>query len=233
MKFTIGTDPEIFVLRSTNLISAAGLVPGDKKAPYKVPNGAIQVDGTALEFNINPTDMEDEFLFNVKSVMGSMLDQAKLKFNDVVPYIEPIVKFGDEEWSKTPPDAKILGCDPDFSAVDGMINPNPGDVLLNLPVRTASGHIHIGWTSGKEASDASHFGDCLSVAKFFHEAGVFAPKTSGEKSRLKYYGMNGSFRPKPYGVELRAPSNLWLRSDKGIRDIFRLTYDNFKAFAGA
>lgn len=52
--YTIGADPEVFVGREGQFFSAHGLVPGNKRRPHKVDRGAVQVDGMALEFNIDP-----------------------------------------------------------------------------------------------------------------------------------------------------------------------------------
>ena len=39
--------------------------------------------------------------------------------------------------------------------------------------------------------------------------------------RRELYGKAGAFRPKPYGVEYRTPSNIWIRS----RDMRRCIFD--------
>ena len=50
----IGCDPEVFVKQNGVFRSAHGLIRGDKKNPQKIRSGAVQVDGMALEFNIDP-----------------------------------------------------------------------------------------------------------------------------------------------------------------------------------
>jgi len=50
----VGCDPEYFVKKNGIFQSAHGLIMGDKKNPQKVRNGAVQVDGMAVEFNIDP-----------------------------------------------------------------------------------------------------------------------------------------------------------------------------------
>lgn len=233
MQFLIGADPEVFVKAKNRMVTAYNFVPGDKKKPLKVDRGAIQVDGVALEFNIDPVDNEDEFLFNIKNVMGILDTEMKTRNGrDNEFAITPFAKFSKDVWTNTPDTAKVLGCDPDYSAETGLVNPNPGDALANQPIRTASGHIHIGWTKVDNPLDVSHFEDCKTVAKFFHDSGIFSAKTPAEHARLKYYGMNGSFRPKPYGVELRAPSNIWLNSEASIQDMFRNVKRVFNELAG-
>ena len=73
-KILVGADPELFMKNpNTNaFVSAHDRVPGTKYEPFKVPNGAIQVDGTALEFNIDPAHSVEEFVANIKSVKQTL-----------------------------------------------------------------------------------------------------------------------------------------------------------------
>lgn len=41
MKFLIGCDPEVFVMKDGFYLSAHGMIKGDKKNPFVVPNGAV------------------------------------------------------------------------------------------------------------------------------------------------------------------------------------------------
>ena len=50
---TVGADPELFVKKGRSFQSAYGMIPGTKQKPKKVIKGAVQVDGMALEFNID------------------------------------------------------------------------------------------------------------------------------------------------------------------------------------
>ena len=74
----IGTDPEVF-LEDANGKSYSGhdLIPGTKLEPYPVMNGAIQVDGVALEFNTDPAETAEEFIFNIESVLSQMTAEFK------------------------------------------------------------------------------------------------------------------------------------------------------------
>ena len=78
VKITIGADPEIFVTNKDGRFrSAHGLVPGTKTEPFRVNNGAVQVDGMALEFNIDPVETEDDFVTNITSVMQQMQEMVE------------------------------------------------------------------------------------------------------------------------------------------------------------
>jgi hypothetical protein len=232
MLVILGTDPEAFVRIGRDYISAHNIFPGTKKDPYKIDKGAVQVDGTAVEFNIDPASNEDQFVNNIQTVKVQLSEMLH-KFNPeaIIDFV-PIVKYRDDIWESIPNDCKILGCDPDWN-YSGEVNQNPIEVLGNTSIRTAAGHIHIGFRNPDQyISENKKFKDALYVARKFHQSGIFEPKTSGEQERLKYYGHNGSFRPKSYGVELRSPSNLWLREEGSIRSMYRGVRETYKAAVG-
>lgn len=205
--FTIGADPEFFVAKGGKPISAHGLIPGNKKVPHKVGDGAVQVDGMALEFNINPSYNEEEFIKNLDSVMATIMS--------MVPgydfYSHPVADFGLEYIQAQPEEAKILGCEPDYNAYTMQANPTPDG---EKPFRTASGHIHIGWTNGVDPFDADHFNACARLARTLdYTLGVPSLLWDKDDRRRELYGKAGAFRPKPYGMEYRTLSCAWLNPD--------------------
>lgn len=228
----IGSDPELFLTLGGKFISAAGLFPGTKNEPFKIDKGAVQVDGNALEFNIHPASTEDEFNSNIETVLKQLDEMVKLVDKDIKMEFVPVAEFNKEDWERLPEYAKELGCSPDYN-IKGEVNPNPSDKIYNTPVRTAAGHIHLGWGQNLDiATGTSHFDDCVYVAKKFHVSGLFQPETKEEYARLEYYGMNGSFRPKSYGVELRSPSNRWVPHEITRRKMFNDVRSNVKLFMG-
>src|SRR3546814_9684922 len=63
---TFGCDPEVFILDEYGApVSPEDFLPGTKEEPYKVNKGAVQVDGMAGEFNIDPAHTFDEFDDNI------------------------------------------------------------------------------------------------------------------------------------------------------------------------
>jgi hypothetical protein len=216
MSVLIGCDPEIFAKQSGKVVSAHGLIPGDKKNPFKVNKGAVQVDGMALEFNIDPAATDDEFVINIKEV----LQQMQLMVPDHEFFISPVAKFSPAYMKQQPKEALELGCDPDFNAWEGG---NPFDKPdMKLPMRTASGHVHIGWTNGQDIRDPSHISKCIAVAKQMdYVLGLGSLVYDQDTKRRSMYGKPGCFRPKPYGVEYRTLSNMWLSSETLMRWVFR------------
>lgn len=214
----IGTDPELFLHDGQEYISAHGYFPGTKETPFPVDRGAVQVDGCALEFNITPAKSAEEFDENISTVLEQMKDMVK----DVNPsysmVFEPYAKFDPTYFMLLPVSSKILGCDPDYTVSGRMQTPDPE--LQESPFRTAAGHIHIGWTNGANPIDEEHFALCRRIASAFMKTPGFIPTTRNERERVKYYGRPGSFRPKHYGVELRSPSNLWVKTPESRKEIF-------------
>lgn len=219
----VGCDPEVFVRKDGVFKSAYGLIKGDKKNPQPVANGAVQVDGMALEFNINPAATEDEFVFNVQDVYNTMCR--------MVPGYEvvavPVADFDAAYLKSQPKEALELGCDPDFNAWTQAVNPRPdGD----RPMRTASGHVHVGWTNGEKIDDANHQARCnLLIKQLDFYLGLPSLSYDKDSRRRSMYGRAGACRYKPYGVEYRTLSNAWLTSKERMAWVFRATQAAVKA----
>ena len=213
----IGADPELFMKSAEgSFVSAHGQVPGTKHEPYKVPFGAIQIDGTALEFNIDPASTLNEFVDNIKSVKATI--ESYVPGYNVVA--EPVATY-DLEYFKyeIPPQAKELGCDPDFNAWTLDVNPRPKPG--NLPIRTGAGHIHIGWTTGEDIYDKDHFELCAKIARQMdYYLGIYSLKWDSNSVRRSLYGKAGAMRPKSYGVEYRVLSNSWLNSEHLMKLVY-------------
>lgn len=216
-KITIGCDPEIFVKQNGTFVSAHGLIPGDKKAPHNVEKGAVQVDGMALEFNIEPASTETEFVGNVVHVMNIL--------KSMVPGYElaavPVADFSLEYINSQPREARELGCDPDFDAYTGSANIKPD---AELPMRTASGHVHIGWTNGAEIYSDAHQNACRAVSQQLDIVlGIPSLFYDDDQRRRSMYGNPGCYRAKPYGAEYRTLSNAWLLTEERMAWVFRNT----------
>jgi hypothetical protein len=214
----IGADPEVFIRSKITgkLVSAHGMLPGTKEEPFLVPHGAVQVDGMAAEFNIDPAKNANEFVRNVKSVMHTLNNMIGKDYEIAVL---PTAHFGKEMIDAQPDEAKILGCDPDYSAYTSRQNNAPD---IDTPFRTAAGHIHIGWTEGAEAMSKPHLDMCEHLIKTLDYYTTPMVRLEHDVLRRKLYGMAGSYRPKSYGVEYRTPSCVWLLNEKTMRLMFKM-----------
>lgn len=207
-EITIGCDPEFWVVdkKKKEVISAHGMVEGTKYAPQPLKNGGIQVDGTALEFTINPAREEQEFIDNIDSVLQQT---QELIGKDYEFKFHPDNVFDADYFNnEVPEEAKILGCEPDFNAYTGLENIKPN---ANTTLRTAAGHVHVGCSDTDNPRDFHHFTNCRIYAAAM-DVLIGAPLSLLEpkNQRQKLYGEAGAFRPKHYGLEWRVASNHWL-----------------------
>jgi len=214
---TVGSDPEIFVSDNTGkIVSAHGMIEGDKRAPFPVDKGAVQVDGMALEFNIDPSKSEREFCEYIQNVMGQLRDMIPAQHE---LEITPIANFGSEYINAQPLAAKRLGCEPDYNAYSRRTNPKPSE---ESPFRTAAGHIHVGW--GENMRGPRHRNECCPFIKQLDLfLGVPSVLMDDCTQRREMYGKAGAFRPKTYGAEYRVLSNFWLKSDALMAWAYRNT----------
>lgn len=219
MQILIGADPEVFVTRGGKPLSAHNMIKGTKAKPNKVKFGATQVDGLALEFNIDPAKTEKQFVHNVSAVFDTL---KKMIPEGCEILVVPSVHFDWDHLKEQPAEALAMGCDPDFSAYTGIENEKPnGDTNL----RTASGHVHIGWTKGEEPHDGAHFKHCMDLIRqldFF--LGLPSLLVDKDQERRKLYGQAGAFRPKPYGCEYRVLSNFWLKKPELMSWVYNATH---------
>lgn len=213
--FTIGCDPEVFVQRNGKAISAHGLIPGSKKEPFPTANGAVQVDGLALELNTTPVDLDDFQGFNTNVVkqiacLRDMVNEGKEPKDRINLALRPVMDFDQEVLDAAPEEAKELGCDPDFSAYTMEANPRPNGTVN---FRTGAGHIHIGWGADIPVENKQHMEICAGFIKALDcTVGLFMTVIDREPRRRDLYGKAGAFRPKSYGVEYRTPSNVWIKN---------------------
>ena len=228
MTFLLGADPELFIKnrKTGNFVSAESkrrvLIPGTKANPHEVDGGAIQVDGVAAEFNINPAANFQSFFGNIRKVVTNLDERIKAVNKDYALSPVPTATFNKRYFDDLPEHTKMLGCEPDFDAyTDGSENPRPS---TDEPFRTGSGHIHIGWTTGADPKYEGHILDCCMVTKELDRYLHHASKTwDDDTKRMELYGRPGSFRPKPYGMEYRPLSNRWIKDQDTIRDVYLIT----------
>lgn len=229
MKILLGADPELFAFKGSEPISVHNLLEGDKKNPVKVFGGAVQVDGTAAEFNITPTDDADVFVKRISGVRNRIEKIIQKSDPSVVLKSVPAVRFSKEYWDSIPRLNKELGCDPDFNAYSGLENVIvPEEQRTGFEtMRTGSGHIHIGWRNPKtpfkdEQEKEDHFLTCRVITIFLdHLILPYEKYWDKGTDRRKLYGKPGAFRPKPYGLEYRVLSNAWVDRPEIAKLLFR------------
>lgn len=217
MNFTIGTDPEHFISQDNKWVSAFGRIPGTKDQPHKVNHGAVQIDGMATEFNVDPADSADQLVANIKAVRQQLADMLPgFQFLE-----QASVKLTNEIFETMPLEALLLGCDPDFNCYTGDINPAPD---MMMPMRTAGGHVHVGGFHTNDIYSEEHFTKMGRLISLMDESvGIYSLLWDKDDERRQLYGKAGAFRPKSYGVEWRTPSAMWTFKDDLIKFVFNQT----------
>jgi len=213
--FTIGADPEVFLVNKENvLVSAIDKVGGSKHFPRPLPIGkgfAVQEDNVALEYNIPAAENKQQFIDNITLVMQYLSDEISvhnLTFSKLSAAAFPVSELLD-------PRAMEFGCDPDFNAwKDGAINPKPK--ADDHTLRSCGGHVHLGY----EFADKDHIIKTvklldlyLAIPSLFMDDGDL---------RRKLYGAPGAYRRKSFGLEYRVLSNFWVFNP----DYIGWVYDN-------
>lgn len=215
----IGADPEVFVQHKDKFISAHVFRCGTKKRPMKTPNGSVQVDGMALEFNIPPSDNEVSFRNGVRALLEDLNVIVESKKPGAKIVVTPTAHFGFEYMNRLPNKAIELGCNPDWNAYTQGMNTPPNPMV---PFRTGAGHVHFGWKNGVKKEDMpQHFSECCSlVRELDYYLGLPSMKWDQDGERRSLYGKAGCFRPKSYGLEYRVLSNAWLCSEDTVSTVF-------------
>jgi phiEco32-like amidoligase-type 2 protein len=210
---TLGSDPEIFIERDGEIVSAIGMIKGSKNEPHPITDRGhfIQTDNIAFEFNIPPCDNEDDYVKEITFVKEYLDTIAKS--NGCTLSLRASGEINPKELEH--PQAKEFGCEPDFNPYTRSVNDRP-DVETNL--RCVGGHVHIGYGLANQESSER-------IVKMF-DIMVTLPALlmDNDDRRRELYGKAGAFRFKdPWGVECRALSNFWIHNEDTIRWVFRQT----------
>jgi len=204
---TIGADPEFFIIdaRTGNFVPACGRFGGTKEEPVRYPgkNGydiRYHEDNVALEVGFKEQSNLDQFTRAMTYSMDCLDNICAERGLE-------LARGGYHEWNFSPEDlqsdqAQRFGCDPDFDAyTGGQQRPSPPD-FGNW--RYTGGHIHLGGKFNCPPFVTAMFMD-IALGLTMSQAGV----VNACNNRGNWYGQPGIFRPKPYGIEYRSPTNNW------------------------
>jgi len=212
---TVGCDPEVFLInKETNKhVSAIGLFPGDKEMPYMIDKEGhgVLIDNCSVEFVIVPAKTKEEFSSSVKKCLSYIEDNCP---KELSISRECDINFDQDQLEAE--GACVVGCSSDFNVYSGKMNTPPN--VTKTRQRVSAGHVHIGWKSPNNAQREA----VVKAMDLF----VTLPMVLMEKAntRRKMYGKAGDFRPKPYGVESRSPSNHWIFTEETSKWVFEQTH---------
>lgn len=228
--FTIGADPEVFLVQDEQWKAPFSYTKGTKRNPEVIGKNrmglrTVQVDGVALEFNTEPCETFTQFNNSIRCSLNYLKRKVERDGLGIsmIPRALP-------SWPEVPHENRQLGCDRDFNAWDFDWNSPPVDE----DNRYAGGHIHIGWTKDQEPTEENLF-ICSTIVKELDAsiglASVICDLYGAE--RRQRYGKAGSFRLKPYGLEYRVLSNYWIFTEGMRRYItFTLNQTLFNILSG-
>lgn len=203
----LATDPELFTMSGGRISSVAGLLGADKSNKKTVTDDIrIQEDNVLVEFDTNPHSTFEGFNSNIHRGIESCAEVVGAVGHEIAMGISSHV-FSAEEMSKFHQDAFTFGCEPDYNALTGFRNPKPAAADPGL--RTAGGHIHIGYSDVIGVTSDSQ--KILGVMCDYF-LGLPALLLDSDDRRKELYGKAGACRFKPYGIEYRVLSNFWIQN---------------------
>lgn len=201
----IGADPELFLKKDNEIVSAEGIIGGTKYEPKPIDKlgNAIQEDNVMIEFNIPPCNTKKYFLQNINFVKNYLSTFVKLKGYELSILSSANL---DKKYLKSK-QAKTFGCEPDYNVYLKDVNIPPSS---KGTLRTCGGHIHIGYDNpNQETTEMIVYAMDICL-------GLDSIILDNDKLRRTMYGKAGSFRFKNYGVEYRTLSNFWIKNNKTI-----------------
>lgn len=219
---SMGSDPEYFVTKKNKIIPGTpSLIPGTKKDPYKLTRQvSIQLDNVLAEVTHVPGRTSGNFA----SLVYSAFDVALDFLADRGMSIAPTSSYVFQEDQLQDPHCKVFGCEPDFSA-DYRDPVTPIDPTKAGGLRTASGHIHLGF------DNTLNMYQKIMLVKIL-DATLALPllKVNNDPRRRTLYGQASRFRNTPYGIEYRTLDNSWTFFPTELAaSIFSTTHHNVTA----
>ena len=129
-KFTIGSDPECFIVNDKKkVISSIGLIPGEKGNPYRpedLPEGfGLETDNILAEFNIPASDLfVGEIFVNNMLTMKEWLKNFLKEKNSTYDVLCQASAIIDEDQLQSK-EAQEIGCMVDYNVYTERPNKKP------------------------------------------------------------------------------------------------------------
>lgn len=208
--WTLGADPEAFVqdARTGQAVPAIGMIGGTKKEPLRVqslsPEYGFQEDNVMAEFNIPPATSWTGFVESIGIAKDELLTMLRENSDNTLELAHGACARMFDEEALAHPQARVFGCDADYDAYcEGQAFPTVSPDRL-AGWRFAGGHVHIGISEHEKVPPfvMAQFADVY--------LGLPSLAWDDQMGRRELYGQPGRYRPKPYGIEYRTLSNLWI-----------------------
>lgn len=215
-RFKLGCDPELFLADVNGKLKAScGLIGGSKESPQPLTalgdGFAVQEDNVAIEFNIPPASTMREFVESISKTIKVLNDGVNSSYGFILDRRSAAYFPKEELYSEA---AKVFGCDPDYNAWTGEVNPKPK--ADDETLRSCGGHIHVGY-------DIANIEPKVLIKYMDLFLGVPSVIMDEGELRKQLYGKAGAYRPKSYGAEYRTLSNFWVHHPKLIEWAWKQT----------
>lgn len=224
LSFTMGSDPEIFLMKDDKVYPAFQFLPSKKDAhpggSHRYNNGGYFMqhpfwDGFQAEFCVWPKECLMYFTLGMRKCLEELAIRAGEKGAKLT--IRNVLRIPDATLLSAEQEHVALGCSPSENIYDdhGMTVENP----RKLKYRFTGGHLHFGKWHLTQPPDYGKIVNALDSILGIWAVGVAANLDS--PIRRKYYGLAGEYRMPVYkkstafgedalGVEYRVLSNFWL-----------------------
>lgn len=209
--YLIGSDIEVFLKQGDEIISAEGLIKGTKNTPFKLGRKgcSTSLDNISAEFTVNPTTNPEEMWADIQFCLSSIQKGLPAGVTTAIQASAHLKRGLDT------PNAKLIGCEPDWCVYTREINIKPD--ISELDLRVSAGHIHIGTKVLKGNLEL-----CEKVIKALDVyIGLPSVLLDSDRERRALYGKAGCVRFPEHGVEYRTPSNFWASSLDLVRWMFQ------------
>lgn len=205
MKFTIGSDPEAFILSEAvnSVVSAKRFTVGTKDVPEDMGDGyALMNDNILIEGNVPPSRNRDEFIASMTKLHDMISERASRRFAKQVNSDAMEIST---DLARTK-EAREFGCSSFRDAWNGFLEISTPVLLTNW--RSAGCHIHIGFEEERDNFKMAvvRAFDMLVTVPAIEETG-FNYRTSN------LYGLLGAARITSYGVECRSLGGSFFRKE--------------------
>ncbi len=225
LKFTLGTDPEVFAFDKDN-----NLIPAFNFLQSKQENKSVFWDGFQAEFMVNTSmclsylsDNIRTGLLKTSSLLKKYDKNAKLKLKTEVEIPKQLLLDSKDEYV-------AFGCMPSLNAYDMAGMKLDG---REVDFRSSGGHIHLDITNVDTNQNLrpEQIKEAVKVIDMI--AGVCSvslfEKFDSARRRMMY-GLAGEYRLPSYGLEYRVFSNAWLAHPLVANLVFDLTRQSVRAW---
>ena len=227
----VGTDCELFLKDlSGHPLPVIGLLGGTKSEPRAIldePGYAVQEDNVMAEFNIPAREDVTSFVTSINKALGYLqahfheLDFIQIDFSASQMFDPKVLEH---------PQAKQIGCEPDFCAWTKTMNKIDNEHPLLAQMRTCGGHEHLSYFVNGGVPTLEERIEFVKMQDLFQ--GVASVILDKDQRRKQLYGKGGAFRPKKYsdgieGHEYRVLSNFWVKTNELKEWMFNQTVECF------